>query len=90
MRDLLQLCMKTLLSEKPHSACLCSLAVAYTNFAHVSAVYVTLWNLFENLVYARGSVQKELLRWSYLKSSRTVLCLTCLLTQPTHKNCEGL
>lgn len=43
--------------------------------------------MFENLAYARGGVKKQR---PYLKSSRTVRFLTCLLIQYTHKDCEGL
>lgn len=48
--------------------------------------------MFENLAYARRGVKnnEELLQCSYLKSSRTIQFLICLLIKYTHKDCEGL
>lgn len=44
------------------------------------------------MAYAKGGVKnnEDPLKWFYLKSSRTVQFLMCLLIKYTHKECEGV
>lgn len=44
------------------------------------------------MAYAKGGVKnnEDPLKWFYLKSSRTVQFLMCLLINYTHKECEGV